>query len=106
MQQNKEAVERNLKMLLWMNSRAQDELQEVVKVTEMEGRAVQLAQDLHQQQHVVSQGCGRPGGHRMVQTAEGQMPGAQDGARAGNLGSSLRIIWSHHVELVLHQYKN
>ena len=79
MQQNKEAVERNLKMLLWMNSRAQDELQEVVKVTEMEGRAVQLAQDLHQQQHVVSQGCGRPGGHRMVQTAEGQCQGPRMG---------------------------
>ena len=50
LQQNKEAVERNLMMLLWMNPRAQDELQEVRKVTEMEGRAVQLAQDLHQQQ--------------------------------------------------------
>ena len=96
LQQNKDAVEKILMTILWTNPRAQDELQEVKKATEKEGRAVQLAQDLHQQQHVDSQGCGRPGGHRMVQSAEGQMPGAQDGARAGTLVLLLVFICSHH----------
>ena len=82
-------MEKNLVMVLWTNPRAQDELQEVKQATEKEGKAVQLAQDLHQQQHVDSQGCGRPVGHRMVQLGEGQMPGAQDGAKAGHLGTSL-----------------